>query len=412
VNFKKIDSAINWIISQPKFTKNKDLSNMILAYKLLNLNLDNIKKVHIAGTNGKGSTLAFLANILMANNLKVGAFTSPYLIKFNERIRINNNLISDDDLLAYINYFYEFNESLYQTNNFKLSFFELLTLISLKYFSDKNVDIILMEVGIGGKLDSTNILNYDVSIITSIGYDHMDKLGYSLEEIADEKLAIVKPGGFLLSGVDSFLKTRFINYANKIKAKFKFIKARDIFPYSKNEFFYKDKLYKLSLLGDYQRTNALLADNALRYLYNFDDNQILPYLNTTKWAGRLEELRKDVYIDAAHNIPSIAALLRNIEYLFNDKRVTILFSMLKDKPISDILKMIKDKRHKIYLAGFSDLRFKSLVEFEDDNIKYFENGFEKFKELILKKQENEVLIATGSIHFIGYLKREYLKNNF
>ncbi|VEU80743.1 bifunctional folylpolyglutamate synthase/dihydrofolate synthase [Haploplasma axanthum] len=410
MKFKNVESGIDWIQHQPKFREKTSLDYIKKAYDELKISFDKIKKIHIAGTNGKGSVSAFLTNILTSNNKKVGTFTSPYLVVFNERIRLNNVPIDDINLLKYINYIYDLNEQIFSKYSYRLSFFELLTLIAFKYFSDEEVDVIIMEVGIGGRLDATNIINYDVSIITSIGFDHMEQLGDTLEKIASEKLGILKEKGHLISGVNIPLKTQFINYANGKKASFLFIKERDIFPYTPHQFFYKDKLYELGLLGDYQRMNALIADNTVRYLYDYKDEQILPFLKTTRWDGRMEEIQENVYIDGAHNTHAITALMRNLEYIFKDKKITILFSALKDKKIAEMLDIIKKYDYKIVLTSFPDFRFKSLEEFETREIKYIENGYETFLQLIKNKEEDEVLIATGSLHFIGYLKQNIILN--
>ena len=197
--FNNLTDSLNWLESQTKFKKKESLEPMKKALDLLNINLDNIKKIHVGGTNGKGSTSAFLTNILISNNLKVGTFTSPYLIKFNERIKVNNENINDDDLLNLINEIYNFNELLFDKEGYHLSFFELLTLMAFKYFSELKLDVIIMEIGIGGRLDATNIINYDATIITSIGLDHIKVLGSTIEEIAKEKLGALKRGGILIA---------------------------------------------------------------------------------------------------------------------------------------------------------------------------------------------------------------------
>lgn len=189
--FKNINDALNWFIVQPKFKEKQDLDLVLKAFGKLNLDLSQIKKIHVAGTNGKGSTTSYLTHVLMENGFKVGSFTSPYLVNFNERIRINFSEISDDKLLELINFIYKFNLDLNNNEGFFLSFFEMITLISLIYFYENKCDVIIMEVGIGGLLDATNIINYDVSIITNIGFDHMKQLGNDLESIALNKLGIV-----------------------------------------------------------------------------------------------------------------------------------------------------------------------------------------------------------------------------
>lgn len=403
--FSNIQDAITWVVTQTKFREKTNLDIMNQAYLKLDIKLNHIKKVHVAGTNGKGSTTAFLSQILIDNKYKVGSFTSPYLIKFNERLKINNHNIKDDKLLSYINYFYSFNEELFDEFNIRLSFFEILTLMAFKYFNDEKVDVLIMEAGIGGRLDATNIIDYDVSLITSIGYDHIKQLGNTLNSIAAEKIAIVKKGGHLISAIDQPIKNDFIKYTNKVKATSKFIKRNDIFAITPTTFSYLGNLYELSLLGDYQRTNALIAVNAAQYLYNLSLDEIIPSLKKTKWAGRLEEILPGVYIDGAHNISAIEALVQNISYLFGNKKITILFSALRDKDITNMLSILKTISNNIILTSFDDFRFDSLEGFSDDKIKYIENGIATFKQLINNKQPDEIVIATGSLHFIGYLKQ-------
>lgn len=409
MKFSSIVDAVNWLETRPRFREKTSLGYIKKAFEKLEIDFSSTKKIHVAGTNGKGSTSAFLTNVLVENHINVGTFTSPYLVEFNERIRINNKNISNETLLEYINFFYNFNDNLMEDFGYHLSFFELVTMISFKYFFDNKVEAIVIEVGIGGRLDATNILNYDVSIITSIGLDHMAQLGNTLESITNEKLGILKNNGYLVSAVELPLKTQMINYANKLKVKHVFVRGRDIFPVDPNTFYYLDKNIELGLLGDYQRTNSLLAYYAIKYLYNLSDESILLGLKNTKWDGRLEEVYPNVYLDGAHNIPAIEALMRNIEYIFKDKKVKILFSALKDKEISAMLNIIKNYNYEIILTSFPDFRFQSLKDFEDLNIKYVEDGYQTFKSLVNQKNEDEVLIATGSLHFIGYLKQHIIK---
>lgn len=403
--FLDIKTAINWLETQPRFRPKTSLDYVKNAYDLLNINFDNIKKIHVAGTNGKGSTSAYITNILVNNDVKVGTFTSPYLVVFNERIRINNINISNEDLLTYINYFYDLNETIFNKYNYKLSFFEIVTLISFKYFYDNNVDAIVIEVGIGGRLDATNILNYDVSIITSIGLDHMQQLGNSLEEIASEKLGILKENGYLISCVNNDLKDLMIDYANNVNAKYLFIDTNNIVNIDNNTFKYLNNEFKISLLGDYQKNNALLAYSAIKYLYNLNDIDIIEPLSNTKWEGRLEEIVKDVYIDGAHNIPAIEALMSNISKLFSNKKITVLFSALKDKEIQLMLDIISRYNYKTILTSFPDFRFQELSQFESSNVIYIEDSIKTLNCLIKNKEEDEVIIVTGSLHFIGYIKQ-------
>ena len=161
--FNDINQGIQWIESQIRFRPKTSLNPILQAYSLLDINLDSIKKIHVTGTNGKGSVCMYLTSILKEQGLKVGTFTSPYLVVFNERIMLNGIPIKDDDLLNMMNDIYEVSEKYKSIYHESLSFFELMTLMALKYFYMNKVDVIIMEVGIGGLLDSTNILNYDVT---------------------------------------------------------------------------------------------------------------------------------------------------------------------------------------------------------------------------------------------------------
>lgn len=405
--FNNIDDAINWVVTQVKFREKTDLNIMNLAFKKLNINLSNFKKVHIAGTNGKGSTNAFLSEILLENKLKVGSFTSPYLVEFNERVKINNKNIGNDDLLDYINFFYQFNLALYATEKVKLSFFEILTLLAFKYFYDNNVDVIIMEAGIGGRLDATNIITYDVSIITSIGFDHLEQLGDTLEKIALEKVHILKPNGFLITSVNDEIKRNYVTYAKNIGAKIKFIDQDEIITIDNNTFQYLNNTYKISLLGDYQKMNSVLAINAAKYLFEVSDESIKKAINNTKWAGRLEEIFNNVYIDGAHNEHAIKALCRNIKTIFKNQKITILFSALKGKDIKGMLNELSLVSDKIVLTSFPDFRFESLRNYQTREITYQEDALEQLKLLIENKMEDEVIVVTGSLHFIGYIKKYF-----
>jgi len=398
--------AITWLENQVRFNNKKDLNLLFQSYNKLNLNLSNTKKIHIGGTNGKGSTAAFISSALINNNLKVGLFTSPYLVKFNERIKINNIDINDSDILSLINYFYNFNEELFNELNYKLSFFEIITLMAFKHFSDNNCDVIIIEIGIGGRLDSTNIINYDATVITNIGFDHMKVLGDTLEAIALEKVGALKLNGHLITTANSQSDT-FNNYASNVEATLNIIDKSLIKPVNTNLFYYKDNLFNINLMGDYQRENAVLAYETVKYLYNFSDDKIIDSLKDTYWPGRLEQIKPNVYIDGAHNKPAIEALFRNVNSIFKDKKVTVVFSALKDKDINEMLNIIKSYNFKIVLTSFPDFRFESLEQYTTNDIKYVEDSVTLLNDLSNVIKEDEVLIITGSLHFIGYIKNQF-----
>jgi len=387
--FTNLIEAINWIQSQTKFQNKKDLNQFREAYNKLNIDLSNIKKIHVGGTNGKGSVSAFLTNVLVNNNITVGTFTSSYLVNFNERIKVNNLDISDDDLLNIINFMYDFNEDLFKTINYKLSFFEILTLMAFKHYSDLKLDVIIIEVGIGGRLDVTNILEYDLLIITSIGFDHLKVLGNTLEQIAGEKLGALKGDTHLIANPPKELREQFISSAKTYT------------------FVDELKPFNLKLLGTFQQSNANLAYLAMKHLYNFDDSKVVPHLESTLWPGRLEQVKPKLYLDGAHNISAMIALRESLLTIFKGQKVNIVFSALKDKDITGMLEILKHQDFKIHLTSFPDFRFESLASFETEKIKYYEDPF-----ALINSLKDDVTIVCGSLHFIGYLKANINKLNW
>src|SRR5690554_5234612 len=405
VKFNNITEAIDWLQNQHKFNGKKDLNLFKQAFIDLNIDLSNIKKIHVGGTNGKGSTASYINNVLVNNGKKVGLFTSPYLVTFNERIRINSSYITNDDLLSLINYFYNYNEYLYNKYRYKLSFFEILTLLSLKYFYDMKCDVIIMEIGIGGNLDSTNIINYDVTLITNIGFDHMKVLGNTLEEIALEKIKALKNNGHLIATMDEKFEPLIKSYISSISATYHLIDSKLIKEVDNNRFNYKDLNFNLLMLGDYQRKNAVLAYEGIKYLFDFEDENIIKYINQTIWQGRFEEIYPNIYIDGAHNVDAVSSLFLNVEKLFKNKKVTVVYSALKDKDINAMLNIIRRYNYEIILTSFPDFRFESLENFIGKNISYKPNSLELIKNLKNNISKDEVIIITGSLHFIGYIKQ-------
>lgn len=407
--FNTVHEAIQWLEVQVKFKPKTDLDRMDVAYKMLGVDLKNIQKVHVAGTNGKGSVCSMISHILMASGYKVGTFTSPYLLSFNERIRFQMENILDDELLELTNLIYQFNETFDKTYGEKLSFFELLTLMSLLYFKHKDVDYMVMEVGLGGLLDATNILNYDLSLITSIGFDHMKQLGNTLESIASNKLGILKPGNHLITTVDPSLHDYFKNHVTFIKATADYITTKDVRVLSDNPLVisYKNQTYQIPLSGSYQILNSALSIEAvLQLLPSITLKTIQEGLLETTWPGRLEEIDHHIYIDGAHNTHAIDALIQTTKTTFKQKNIWILFSALGDKDIPGMIDRLKTISDRITITSFPDPRFHDLTEIAKPYT-YEPDAFHAIHMLKEQMDQNTILIITGSLHFIGYIKKHY-----
>ena len=353
--FKNTADAIKWIEGQLKFSPKANLERMKAARESLGRPDEAYKIIHVGGTNGKGSVCSFLTNVL-SKSYKVGTFTSPYIVSFNERIKINLDVISDAELLKQINEMQAFNASFSQSYGEPLSFFELLTLIALKYFKEQAVDVAILEVGIGGLLDSTNVVESDLALITTIGFDHMQQLGHSLESIASNKLGIVKNKTPLITTVDESLYGQFKAHCDKMSSMLYFIKPDMINITQENplEFVYEYHTYKPRLLGLHQAKNATLAIAAINYLYpKLPVKTIKLGIEETTWPGRFEVMSTKplIILDGAHNVHGINALVESLKAYYK-KDVHTLFCAMADKDTLHMLQRLSEVSKTMHLTHF------------------------------------------------------------
>jgi dihydrofolate synthase / folylpolyglutamate synthase len=407
MTFKDLEAALDWIERQVKFKPKTDLARMKKALDETGLSFADVRKVHVAGTNGKGSVCQMITTTAHRAGLSVGTFTSPYLVRFNERIRVDLEEISDRRLLELIAYMYDFNERFFIKYGETLAFFELVTLMALLHFKEKNVDLIVMEVGLGGLLDATNVLNYDLSLITNIGFDHMKQLGATREAIALNKLGILKPKNHLITTIDDELRPLFSSYARQIGASITCLDSSEATVLSEQPhiFSYKGETYRLNLLGSYQIHNAVLALSAVKWLLKDIDRKTIKYgIEHAAWPGRLERFEEDVYLDGAHNVDAIVALMASVKRLFPNREVTYLASFLASKDIDGMLNILKRTAKMVILTAFPDERYLDLSGFAQGNT-IFEANLNEAYQLAKKQRKSGILLITGSIHFIGYVKR-------
>jgi len=381
-------------------------------FKLLLEQLGNpqykLKTVHIAGTNGKGSTTDYLRSILQTAGYTVGSFTSPHLEVHNDRIRVNNIFISDEDLLRYGNQFHDIIE------DNQLSMFEIDTLIAIYYFIEKNVDIALFEVGLGGRLDATNIILPLVSLITSIGYDHMDLLGYSLEEISLEKAGIIKESIPLITAEDKenclfvFKSVCEEKHSDLLRIHQPYEIVVDKFIY----FNYRELNIRLNTLAQYQIKNSSLAIEAAFYLrecgFKISDQMIQDGLVNTLWKGRFETISTNpfIIIDGAHNTNGIDALVESCQ---NCKRpLVIVFSALKDKETQKMIHSLVECADEVIVTEFEFYRAASLELLAENNQV---TSIRKPKDAIkyaLSQSVNGTCLITGSLYFISEVRQVLL----
>ena len=387
--------------------------------------------IHIAGTNGKGSTSAMCESLAKIYNYKTGMNTSPHLLKYMERIRINGVDIPFEELLR----IYKKWEIVFEKN--EASFFEITTALAFYYFYEQQVDISIFEVGLGGRLDGTNPFKSDITIITTVALDHPKSLGNTLEKIAYEKAGIIKENTPLILGniSDEKAKATILKVAKEKNATtyifnenftVKNIRLTDkgtVFDY----YFPKENLSitdcKVSLLGKHQATNAACAITAF-YLYQknknkqFDLNKVRKALSKVNWIGRMQILQSNptIIIDGAHNEEGINALVKNLMAIFPAQKLRIAVAILRDKKLDKMIAELGKISEKLYISKNKSKRAAEIEEqveaAKSVNASYetFEDVNQATKKALLELQSNEVLVITGSLYTISEVLAE--KSNF
>ena len=308
-----------------------------------------LKFIHVAGTNGKGSTCAMIANILRSKGKNVGLFTSPHLVRFNERIRVNGNPISDDKIIHFMEKANPHIEKIEST------FFEATTAMAFDYFRNQKVDIAIIETGLGGRLDSTNVINPHLTVITPISMDHMDILGQDLNTIAKEKAGIIKKNVPLVisNQLPSVQKILVENAQGKNAS---IISLGSVLNIVVNEqgttFRYKEKNYFTSLIGKHQALNAALAIEAVtRFTSDVNVDFLQQGLKSVFWPGRIQKIGTRLFYDVAHNEDGLEILLNTIQSIYPGKRMVGLFCLKGDKEFDRIVHKINGRFSQLYVTN-------------------------------------------------------------
>ncbi len=303
------------------------------------------RSVHIAGTNGKGSTAAFTSSILISSGIKTGLFTSPHLVRFNERISINNVFIPDSEVVELFNRIKKAD-----THERPATFFEYATTMAFLYFAENNAEIAVIEAGMGGRLDCTNAVFPEVSVITDVSIDHEQYLGDTLEKIASEKAGIIKPHVPVYYAQTTEESDSVIEKEAKKRGSFCKKIGKDAYEilgiedkhiaFSCLNDYYGTTTWKLNNIGLYQPHNALLAMEVMRGLFGENGHPHLwkEALEAVRWRGRMEEVLPGVYVDGAHNISAVKAFAETVEKAgFAD---AVLFSAVRDKDYEEMIKYL------------------------------------------------------------------------
>ena len=401
-----------WMNSRIGLNFRSGLGRMQQAVELLGDPHEAVPMIHVTGTNGKGSTIAFMRQLFQQHGLKVGTFTSPHIVSMHDRICINGQPISDQDLIRLGQSIQAMESQLLETHD-QLSYFEIITLLAFLYFHEQKVDLALIEVGIGGLLDTTNVITGEVAVITSVGLDHQETLGGSLEAIARQKAGIFKAGKPAVIGpLAKEAEQVCIEKAQAIGCPLArygedFQLVKGVFQDAQHRF---DSL-KIGLNGAYQEENAAVALEAFLLFMEqrglaVDENGVREALQATSWPGRLENFDQGVYLDGAHNPHAIHRL---VEYArtFSDKRVKILFGALKRKDYQGMLEIFASDLPEADLT-VTTFAYGEVVQ-EADGLGYpYVADFRDYLQDFYSRQDGqEVLFVTGSLYFISEV-RAYL----
>ncbi|MFK4957492.1 bifunctional folylpolyglutamate synthase/dihydrofolate synthase [Lactococcus garvieae] len=418
-----IETALEWIHSRLKFNIRPGLTRIEALLKLLGNPEKELLMLHIAGTNGKGSTVAFTRGILEQLGLNVATFTSPFIETFGERMAINGHPIPDEKLIKYVEQLKPLVEKMDKDARLAgITEFEIITALAFRYFADEHVDVALIEVGLGGLLDSTNVIQPVATAITTIGMDHMDILGGTLEKIAAQKAGIIKPYTPLVTGkiADEALAV-IAETAQTNQAKhYQYGIDYQVEILENERFNYKDDEIHLlnlekSLLGLHQIDNAALAVK-LTMVYahkvglSLSEEAIRVGLRRTFWPARMEEVSQAplTLLDGAHNVHAMQRLLENLKNEFSGRKITILFSALVTKDITEMIKMLQTvDNSKLILTTFDypkALKLEDFAYLEKENVSLAEDWKSTYATLKENLHEDDVLLMTGSLYFMSQIR--------
>ena len=413
-SLSSVAEAIDYLYELRLFGTKLGLENPLRLARHFGSPHDALNFIHVAGTNGKGSVCAMLESMYRSAGYRVGLFTSPHLIHFGERIQVNRELIPDDRLLALVNRIRDALQSFPKDQH--PTFFEVVVVMALLHFRDQGCEIVIWETGMGGRLDATNIVHPQLSVITNVALDHQKWLGETVTEIAAEKAGIIKPQTPSVHGVmDSEPQGVIHARAAEVESPLVGINLDEVDSRLED--------FDLSLTGWHQRQNAALALQSVDLLerkFPVSDEAKFQGLATVDWPGRLQIIRrgdKVILLDGAHNEPSIAALCRYLNEMESSTPIAILMGALEDKGIEQCLCQLVPCSSRFFLTPVASGRTLNPESLRESigridpslPVSCFENGKDAFEAAM---KESSFLVVCGSVYLVGeilgYLKHPNL----
>lgn len=425
--------ALDYIYGANRFGPRNGLKNTQKLLMRMGNPQNCFKSIHIAGTNGKGSTAAMFTNILMSQGYRVGMFTSPHLEEFTERIQIDLESIAEEDVARIASTIKGYIDDMVADGKNHPRAFEIITAIGFQYFAEQGVDYAVVETGLGGRIDSTNVVSPELAIITSISHDHMGILGEDIESIAFEKAGIIKPNTpvIIYPQADAASKVLREVASEQNAPIYEVDDAKVDIVYSKfgeQVFNFEYENYKLKevtihLTGRHQILNAatvLMATLALNEAgAKIADESILNGLAASKWPGRLEKIRTapDIILDGAHNVASACVLARAITEYYNGRRLILVIGILNDKEVDRILEILCPLAHAVIITHPDSYRAvdtrilcqKAKPYCKDVTI--IEDVAAAIDRVTSLADPSDIIVLSGSLYLIGEA-RKILKHEF
>jgi dihydrofolate synthase/folylpolyglutamate synthase len=420
------EAAMAYIQNTAKFGSNLGLERTEKILDLLDNPQDRIKCIHVAGTNGKGSTTAMITQILRSAGYRTGMYTSPFLEEFEERIQVDGINIGKEDLAKTVTEVAEAVEKVISLGYDQPTEFEIITCAMFKYFCDVNVDYAVVEVGLGGRLDSTNVIIPILSVITSISLDHTGVLGNTLREIAGEKAGIIKKGipvvtypqekeaEQVIADVCRSLGCELVSVKPDSGEFLETFKLSQRIRIKTNRETYE---LNLSLLGKHQIMNCAVAVNTAEKLrelgLKISREDIISALGKVRWIGRLEVLREEplVVIDGAHNIEGVTLLSESLDTYFRYEKLILVIGILRDKQVEQMIGMIASLAQRVIAVTPNSGRAESAAELNEVILKYNKNSeacddySEAYEKALGYAGRDDMILVCGSLYMIGDMRK-------
>ena len=421
------EEAVAYIEETPKFTTKNKLSHTKECLRRLGNPEKKFRVIHVGGTNGKGSTCAFLTSIFREAGYSCGLFTSPHLVTINERFQINEQNIDDDTFLAAFLKVRALADELVAEGSYHPTYFEMLFLMGMVIFADAGVDYVMLETGLGGRLDATTAVEEPAAcVITSISFDHMQYLGNTIREIAGEKAGIIVPGvPVIFDGNDQEAAKVIRDQAEKLGSPWFEVKREDAeikgitsggIDFSVKNGYYGNTVFSIPFIARYQVMNAALVLKTVEVLkqqISIPEDAVKKGLLETRWQGRMETVLPGVIVDGAHNEDGVEKFVETAEHFQKEYPLTLLFSAVDDKDYTDMIRTILGRirfRHVVVtqVGGYRKVPAEELAEiFRREgcpSAQAFEDTEAAFRAALSLKGEDGMLFCVGSLYLVGEIK--------